>query len=256
MGETLSNQPEFALQLWTLRELAERDLASTLIQAREIGYDAIEIFGDGPAFFDDMRAALTASNLPSCSAHVPFLALRDESPRIIAGLHAIGCNMAIVPAFAKDLRDTHAKALQLAGDLNRIGEKLHAAGIAFAYHNEDYDFTPLHEGGASLWQTLVDNTEPALVKLQLDIFTATLMGADPIRMMRDHGRRITSLHVCDMRDGKYVPVGQGTLDWPALLSAASHTAAQWLIVEHDAPANPIADAGASLSALKTMMNGK
>jgi sugar phosphate isomerase/epimerase len=253
MGEVLSNKFRLGLQLWTVRELAERDLAGALMQVRDAGYDAIEIFGDGPAFFEDMRAALQRSGLACCSAHVPFLALRNDLPRVITGLHAIGCNTAVVPAFAKDLRDTQPKALQLSIDLNRIGERLGAAGIAFAYHNEDYDFTPLHEGGASLWQTLADNTDGSLVQLQLDIFTATLMGADPIGMMRDHGRRITSLHVCDMREGKYVPVGQGTLDWPALLSAASHTAAQWVIVEHDAPATPIADAAASLNALRNLL---
>jgi sugar phosphate isomerase/epimerase len=239
------------LQLWTIREMAERDLASALMQVRDIGCEAIEVFGDGPAFFDDMRTALQTSGMPCCSAHVPFSALRNDLPRIIAGLQSIGCASAVVPAFSKGLRDTHPKALQLAIDLNRIGERLRAAGIAFAYHNEDYDFAPLDE--STLWQILVDNTDASLVQLQLDVFTATLMGADPINMMRTHGRRITSLHVCDMREGKYVPVGQGTLDWPALLSAASQTAAQWLIVEHDAPANPIEDAAGSLNALRLLM---
>jgi sugar phosphate isomerase/epimerase len=239
---------------WTVRELAEVDLAGTLKQVRAIGYDALEIFGDGPSFFADMQAALQTSDLRCCSAHVPFAALRDDLQRVITGLHLIECPMAVVPAFPKDLRDTLPKALQLAGDLNRIGGQLNAAGIAFAYHNEDYDFAPLEN--TTLWQTLVAHTEPALVQLQLDVFTATLMNANPISMMREHGRRITSLHLCDMRDGKYAPVGQGELDWPALLDAASQTATQWLIVEHDAPANPIEDAATSLSALRAMPDEK
>lgn len=248
----LSTQTQLALQLWTLRELAERDLAGTLKQASAIGCEAIEIFGDGPSFFEDMRAAMQASGMACCSAHVPFKSLRDDLPRIIAGLQRIDCKMAVVPAFAKDLRDTPAKALQLAGELNRIGAQLAQAGIAFAYHNEDYDFLPL--GDSNLWQTLVANTDGDCVQLQLDIWTATLMKADPIAMMREHGRRITSMHVCDMRDGKYVPVGQGELDWPALLDAASHTEMKTLIVEHDAPANPIEDAAASLMKLRAMLN--
>lgn len=244
---------QFGLQLWTLREIVARDLAGALQQARAIGYDAIEIFGDGRMFFDNMRAALQTSGMACCSAHVPYESLHDELPRVVAGLRMIGCNSAVVPAFAKDLRDTLPKALQLASDLNRIGERLKAAGIAFAYHNEDYDFVPLHEGGASLWQTLVDSTDAACVQLQLDVFTAMLMGADPIHIMHEYASRITSLHVCDMRAGKYVPVGQGELDWPALLNAASCTAAQWLIVEHDAPANPIEDAATSIDALRRLL---
>lgn len=251
MGETLSTRIQLGLQLWTVREMAEGDLAGTLQQVRDAGYDAIEIFGDGPTFFDDMRVALQASGVTCCSAHVPFAALRNDLPRVIAGLHMIGCKMAVVPAFAKNLRDTLPKALQLAGELNHIGAQLRDAGIAFAYHNEDYDFAPL--GDSTLWQMLVANTAGDCVQLQLDIFTATLMGADPISTLREHGARITSLHVCDMRDGKYVPVGQGELNWPALLEAASHTAMKTLIVEHDAPANPIEDAAASLNALRNYM---
>ena len=254
MSNALSNTLRLGLQLWTVRELAERDLAGTLKQLRDIGCDAIEIFGDGPAFYQEMQVALQASEMACCSAHVPFIALRNDLARIIAGLQSIGCNMAVVPAFPREWRDTPAKALQLALDLNRIGERLRNAGIAFAYHNEDYDFAPL--GDSTLWQMLVANTDASLVQLQLDVFTAALMGANPIAMMREQGQRIASLHVCDMRDGSYVPVGQGTLDWPALLDAASHTAAQWLIVEHDAPANPIADAAASLNALREMLEGK
>lgn len=251
MKKALSTKPQLALQLWTVREWAEGDLAGTLKQVRATGYDALEIFGDGPNFFADMQAALQTSDLQCCSAHVPFAALRDDLPRIIAGLRLIGCPMAVVPAFPKNLRDTLPKALQLASDLNRIGEHLHTAGIAFAYHNEDYDFAPLED--TTLWQTLVANTDEDCVQLQLDVFTATLMNADPISMMREQGRRITSLHVCDMRDCKYVPVGQGELDWPALLAAAAQTATQWLIVEHDAPANPIEDAAASLNALREFL---
>jgi sugar phosphate isomerase/epimerase len=251
MGDVLSNKLQLAIQLWTVRALAEQDLDRTLKQVRDIGCDAIEIFGDGPAFYDDMRRALQNSGLRCCSAHVPFAALRNDLPRIIVGLQSIGCATAVVPAFSKDLRDTQPRALQLAIDLNRIGERLNAAGIRFAYHNEDYDFAPL--GNSTLWQMLVENTDASLVQLQLDVFTATLMGADPINLMRAYGARIASVHVCDMRDGQYVPVGQGTLDWPALLAAASHTAAEWLIVEHDAPANPIEDAGASLRALRSFL---
>ena len=251
MKKALSTKLKLALQLWTVREMAERDLAGTLKQVRAMGCDTIEIFGDGPAFYEDMHTALQASKMQCCSAHVPFAALRDDLPRVIAGLQSIGCKTAIVPAFSKDMRDTMPKALQLANDLNHIGGQLNAAGIAFAYHNEDYDFAPLDE--MTLWETLVENTDASFVQLQLDVFTATMMKIDPIKLMREHGRRITSLHLCDMKACRYVPVGQGELDWPALLHAASQTAAQWLIVEHDAPANPIEDAAASLNALRTLM---
>lgn len=252
MAHVLSNQLRPALQLWTVRALADLALADTLAQVRDIGYDAIEIYGDGPTHFADMASALKHSGLRCISAHVPFHALQMELPRVVAGLRLMGCATAIVPAFPQELRDTQDKALRLADDLNHIGAALNSANITFAYHNEDYDFAPL--GDTALWDTLVAQTDGALVKLQLDTFTAIFMGRDPIHLLQQHGPRLISLHVCDMRARRYVPVGQGELNWSKLVSAASRTAAQWLILEHDAPAAPMADAAASLQALTLLLS--
>lgn len=251
MANTMSNRLQPALQLWTVRTLVERNLAQTMQQIRAVGYDAIEIYGDGPTHFADMAAALRQSGLRCISAHVPFETLRTELPRVVAGLRLMGCSTAIVPAFDRDLRDTPDRALRLAANLNHIGANLRDAGITFAYHNEDYDFAPL--GDSTLWDALVAQTDGTLVKLQLDVFTATFMGRDPISLMQQHAPRLISLHVCDMRDRRYVPIGQGELNWLLLLSTAARTSTQWLIVEHDAPPDPLADAATSLGALSHLL---
>lgn len=240
---------EIALQLWTVRGLAEADMASALCEVAAIGYGAVEFAGFGSARPEAVRRALGAAGLRAASAHVPYAALQAGLDRVVADMRMIACPQVVVPAFGRELRDTPERAFALAESLNAIGAHLADAGLAFAYHNEDYDFAPL--GESTLWDILVARTDPGLVQLQLDVFTARLMGRDPIVLMRQHGARITSLHVCDMRAGGYVPIGQGETDWPALLSTARDTAARWLIVEHDAPPHPLDDARASLLALRT-----
>ena len=89
--------------------------------------------------------------------------------------------------------------------------------------------------------------------VQLDVFTAIQMKQDPIELMPTCAARVVSIHVCDMRDGQYVPIGQGTLDWPTLIAAARHTACKWLIVEHDAPPEPLRDAQTSLDSLTWLL---
>jgi len=242
-----------ALQLWTVRELVERDMAGTLESVAGIGYTAVEFAGFGDAEPAVIRAALRASGLQAISAHMPYDDLCASLHDVIHihTLQALGCAQAVVPAFARHLYQTADDAKRLAASLNAIAAGLRAEGIRFAYHNEADDFSPL--GETTLWRTLVDHTDPALVELQLDVFTAVLMHQDVLAMLREQAARITSLHVCDKRGEHYMPIGQGELDWPAIIAAARDTACRWLIVEHDAPPDPLVDAKASLDALSKLL---
>jgi sugar phosphate isomerase/epimerase len=244
----LSNPLQIALQLWTVRSLADADLLAALHQVGALGYRAVEFAGFGTAAPATIGRGLAECGLRAASTHVGFDALTQHLESVIADMRVIGCPCVVVPAFAPQLRTTLEDALRLAEMLNQIGERLVHAGLALAYHNEDYDFAPL--GTSTLWDVLVAHTDPGLVQLQLDIFTAHQMGRDIFALMRDHGSRITSYHVCDIRADRYVPVGQGEFDWPALMSAMRATSGRWLIVEHDAPPDPLEDARTSRLALE------
>lgn len=222
-------------------------MVRTLAAVAGTGYTAVEFAGFGEASLAEIQHVLVETGLTPLGAHMAYGALYNDLDRVIADIHALQCQQVAVPAFSRDVRDTPDKAMQLAEALNVIGQRLRHEGIAFAYHNEDYDFAPL--GNATLWEMLVANTDAAFVDLQLDVWTAIAMGVDLINLMRQHGKRITSIHVCDRRDNRYVPIGQGDVDWPALLAAAHATACRWVVVEHDAPANPLETAKASLDAL-------
>lgn len=242
---------QIALQLWTVRELAERDIIGTLAEVARIGYRAVEFAGFGRASTARIRQALDESGLTAVSAHVPFGDLTTRRDQAIERLHALGCRRAVLPWIPPEYRAPLDEVRRLAAICEDIAGALANAGIEFAYHNEDYDFLPL--GDTTLWHALTDNTNPRLVQLQLDVFTAQLMHAGPLELIHAAGERITSLHICDMSNRAYVPVGTGELDWPSLLAAARATAAEWLIVEQDAPAHPIEDAATSLRNLTALL---
>ncbi len=245
---------QVALQLWTVRALAEKNMAETLAEVAQIGYGAVEFAGFGTARVGDIHAALSTNGLKAVSAHVPYDQLITHPESVIEDLHVLGCNRVVVPAFAPHHFASIDNASRLADSLNALAMRFSRASLLFAYHNEDYDFAPIPGSTKTLWSALVNNTDPAFVELQLDVFTATAMNVNPIALMRDYGSRITSLHVCDSRGGRYVPIGHGDLNWRMLLEAASHTACTSLIVEHDAPPDPIADAQTSLQALKQIIS--
>jgi sugar phosphate isomerase/epimerase len=136
---------------------------------------------------------------------------------------------------------------RLAASLDSIGRRVADAGMLFALHDEEGQFAPLD--GTTPWSILVESTDPALVSLQLDLFAMLAAGIDPLPLIALHAPRVTSLHVCDRRDGRYVPVGHGEIDWRPILDAVAATPCRVLFVEDEDASDPVAAARASYDGL-------
>jgi sugar phosphate isomerase/epimerase len=99
---------------------------------------------------------------------------------------------------------------------------------------------------------IVTQTDPANVALELDAYWAAHGRQDPIALLRRLAGRVPLVHLKDLGPAPEFadrPVGAGTLPWDRIIPAAEAAGAQWFIVEQDHPADPIADAAASLAAL-------
>jgi hypothetical protein len=113
---------------------------------------------------------------------------------------------------------------------NKAGEKLQAAGLRFAYHLHGFEFQPYQAG--TLFDLMAAQTKPEFVTFEMDVFWVAHGGADPVKLMRKYGHRFELMHVKDLKKGVKgdltgnapdewsVPVGQGQVDWPALLASA------------------------------------
>jgi sugar phosphate isomerase/epimerase len=91
----------------------------------------------------------------------------------------------------------------------------------------------------TVWEILVENTDPRYVAFQLDAGWAAIGGADPVELLEEHGDRIVSLHVkdavgLDTDSPTQVTVGEGEIDWPAVFDAAQGNVKLY-IVEQDFP---------------------
>lgn len=236
-----------ALQLWTVRALADEDLLAALDTVAAIGYRAVEFAGFGGLPPHTIRRRLDALGLAATGAHLALDDLALRLPQTIEALTTIGAANAVLASIVPDQRATPEQVEHLAERLNTIGDRLRAAGLRLVYHNEDYDFAPL--GRSTLWHTIVERSDPALLSAQLDIVTAVQQGVDPLALLASHGARISSIHCSEYAAGAYLPIGSGTTDWLQLIHAARAAGVEWLIVEHDALAEPLAGAAASLAAL-------
>jgi sugar phosphate isomerase/epimerase len=142
---------------------------------------------------------------------------------------------------------------RFADQLNEAGAVGQAAGLTLGYHNHAFEFAPLPDGRRPL-DVLISRLDPSLVTLELDVFWVAVAGADPVDLIRTHASRTRLLHLKDkspsaptVTEEQKVPptafaeVGNGTIDFAAVLAAAQSAGVQHLFVEQDhTPGDPIA----------------
>ena len=129
---------------------------------------------------------------------------------------------------------------RLAEELNRIGEKVRAAGMQLGYHNHDFELVRI--GGTVPLDVMLERTDPALVALELDLYWATKAGADPLTYFSRYPGRVQLVHVKDSAgapEHRMVDVGQGTIDFATIFARGEPAGIRHAFVEHDDPANPI-----------------
>ncbi len=230
----MSDTEEIALQLYSLREQAATDFPAMLRLAREAGYRAVELAGDGGLTPQRLRAELDSLDMRAISSHVPIARFERELDQVIEELHLLGCEQVVVPSMDPDQHASVAALTRLADRFDRWGERCRAEGLWFGYHNHDVEFGMLD--GEVILDRLVAATEPALVGLQVDVFWVAVAGVDPVELILRYPGRIRSLHVKDRRadDGALdTTVGDGTLAWSTALAAARQAGPRWFIVEQE-----------------------
>ena len=230
------NTLQIALQLYTVRDETARDFAGTLRHVAEMGYAGVEFAGYGDLSAQAMSALLAETGLQAASTHVGLAELTGE--RLDASIEycqAIGCPTIVLPWLDPEWR-TLEGVQELAPRLNAIGQRCLDAGITFGYHNHDFEFANF--GERTWYDHLLEATDPALVKIELDVYWVAYTGRDPLALLNTLGERVTLIHCKDMTsDGSMAEVGQGTLDMQGITSFAQQQHI-WAIAEHDHPTLP------------------
>jgi sugar phosphate isomerase/epimerase len=139
----------------------------------------------------------------------------------------------------------------LADKLNRAGEKVKAAGLEFAYHNHAFEFDP--KEGKTPFDVLLERADKQLMAFEIDLFWVSVAGRDPIAILKQLSGRVPLVHVKDkaanlpvqyneqVPRGAFLEIGNGTVDWPKVLTACDAAGVKHFIVEQDqTPGDPVA----------------
>lgn len=219
-----------ALQLYTLRQEADADLAGVLARVAEIGYVGLEPFAVAKHGAARLRRLADQVGLQFCSAHMP-LPSGPEAGRILDDLAELGTDVIFVSG-KRDQFSSKEGVERLAEAFSAGVEAAAARGVRVGYHNHWWEFSNSFDGQVAYDYFLA--SLGAEVPLEVDTYWVQAGGADPAATVGRLGARVSHLHV---KDGPAVPgeaqvaVGEGKVDVAGVLGA--NEAVAWHIVELD-----------------------
>ncbi|EMA63809.1 sugar phosphate isomerase/epimerase family protein [Halorubrum kocurii] len=248
---------DIAVQLYTLRSL-DAPLPELLDRVGAAGYDGVEFayrVRESPV--EDVRAALDRNGLEAASAHVPIEALEDapakaleaEFDETVRFYDRLGVDTLVVPWLDAEHFESAAAVDAAAARLDDLAEALDAEGVRFAYHHHDQEFASVDDAPAL--ERLIERTDDR-VGLEVDAGWALVGGTDPAALIDRHADRITHVHAADadVDRGESVGLGEGDVDVDAVVASARSADAEWLVYEHDDPADPIESIERGAAALR------
>ena len=249
----------FGVQLWSFREQAKPDPAAMFRMARRMGITHVETAGlyDMPAA--GFAMALKAAGLRATSMHASYDAFKKTPDVVIANAKALGARYVGLAWYPHDGAFTEADARKAIADFNQFGRTLNDAGLTFFYHNHGYEPVPFGDG--TLLDLIIQQTDPELVKFEMDVLWTWLPGADPVALIRRYPGRFRLMHIKDMKPGiargsltgglpaeQQAVIGQGQVPWAELLAAAKQDGFAYYYLEDETP-DPVKNVPPSIAFL-------
>jgi len=253
------------LQLYSVRGLMKEDMPGTLAKIAAIGFKEVEFAGLFDRSPKDVRAMLDQNGLTSPASHVDWVTVGKNMPGTLETAKILGQEFVIIPYLTDEDRKRPDVYKRLAELLNRTGAEAAKAGIQMAYHQHGFEFVPsIDLAGQMPYDYLLANTDPKLVKMELDLCWITAAEQNPIAYFKKYPGRFPLVHVKDwLKDGKpatayagalgpdtkftgnMANVGQGSIDWKTIFAQAGTGGVKHFIIEHDNPKDPLADLAGS-----------
>jgi sugar phosphate isomerase/epimerase len=228
-----------ALQLYTLRDPAKKDLTDTLKKVREMGWEYVQWSGMPNLPAEKIRAELDAAGLKAIAAHVAIEPFEKDFDANVKFWKTVG-NKDLGPGgMMSDCKANLEAWLDGARRLDTLGAKLRAAGLRLSYHNHNFEFEKFPGDDRRKLDILMEATKPENLCAELDLAWALVGGVDPAAYIRKYKGRCPLVHAKDVvlaKNGKkqqFKPLGQGELNWLEIFAAGDEAGIEWYVYEQD-----------------------
>ena len=246
------------LQVYTVRDAAEKDFKKTMEEVKAMGYDFVELaglYGQSP---ETVKQILDEVGINALSAHVPLVELMGDMDKVVSDYpEVIGCKFIVVPFLPDELRPKTEGFATVMEVLPKLGEVCNKHNATLLYHNHDFEFVKMDDGQYAL--DYMYATVPAnLLQTELDCCWINVAGENPSDYIKKYAGRCPVVHLKDFyKEGKpanmyeligeedkksdeagegvfeFRPVGHGMQDFPSILKASEESGAGYVVVEQD-----------------------
>jgi sugar phosphate isomerase/epimerase len=257
LGADMKSKP--GVQMYMVAAEFKKDPAGTLAKLKVIGYGYVEAFAGAIANMAKFKKMVSDAGLGCPSGHFEFGF--EPTEKVLDDASALGVKYAVSSVLppeppkkgnmgAKLQKVNHLTVddfKRMAAQANAIGDSAKKRGLVFAYHNHNVEFRKL-EGGETGYDILLKETDPALVKLEVDAGWMAAGGADPAALIAANAERVKLMHFKDFSTvtpainelgpaagGHIVDLGTGVAPLKAAYEAARKAGVEYFIVDHDPP---------------------
>ena len=240
---------KIALQLYTVRESAQKDFIGTLKQVAAIGYKGIEAGGTlGGLTVKELREILDDLGLTFVSGHISVSQINSGLEPLLADYVSLGAKYIGTSFLPEEYRKDTTSWHRAARLLEKAATMCIKHDLTFFHHNHNMEFVKLDDGRYAL-DYLLDSTDPFLVKTELDVYWAQFANVDPVAYLKHLQGRAPLVHIKDMTadaSRTFEIIGDGIIDFTSLFKVGDNVGVDWYIVEQDlCPKGEIESARAS-----------
>ncbi len=222
-------------------------LKQVFCEIKAMGYDQLQSAYYGKFSHEEYMSAVRSAGLELIGTHYEYLKIRDDIKATMK-LHEelFGTKTIGIGSMPLMYRDTPEGVRQFIEEVNEFVKILTSEGFTFTYHHHHFEFVPFPDGRCMM-DMLTEGFAPE-VSFCLDTHWLQRGGACPVSWIEKLSGRIPVLHLKDMgvyKDGgpldifpKIVPVGDGNLDFTAIIAAAEKAGVKYYCVEYDVADDP------------------
>ena len=245
-----------AAQLYTLRDYTKTpaDIASTMRRVKKMGYGGVQCSALGPIEPKELAKILQDEGLACVATHVAIDRLEKEASKVIDEHALWNCKWTATGGFFPKEATTQTW-LDFANRFNGIAKQYAGSQLGVGYHNHSHELSR-YDGRTGL-EIFMEQFDPS-IWWEIDTYWITHGGGDPAAWIGKCEGRIPCVHVKDMgikldRTQFMAEVGEGNLNWPAILKACKDAGVEHLLVEQDiCYRDPFESLEISLKNLKAM----
>jgi sugar phosphate isomerase/epimerase len=251
------------IQLYSLRDLLPKDVKGVIAKVAQAGFKEVETFGYNKnngywgLSSKEFSQLLKSHGLTTPSGHYGLDSFfrdgsRTDLDTFIDVAHVTGQEYIIVPSLNESLIKTKDDFVRVGQKMNELATIVGKEGLKIGYHNHNFEWHPVE--GTTFYDTLLKETDPKLVHMEMDIYWVVRAGHNPLEILNKHKGRFKFAHVKDsnkQNPNENEEIGKGGIDFKTIVPAAKAAGITHFIMEQEnLSADPYASLAASASYMK------